>query len=58
MWDEQYLLEAFLSNNRDLEVVAASNLLAAEYPEEFAEAFPVWGATRNREPSSFWIRRI
>jgi hypothetical protein len=58
MWDEQYLLEAFLSNNRDFEVVAASNMLAAEYPEEFAEACPVWGATRNREPSSFWIRRI
>jgi hypothetical protein len=58
MWDEQYLLEAFLSNNREFEVVAASNMLAAEYPEEFAEACPVWGAARNREPSSFWIRRI
>jgi hypothetical protein len=58
MWDEQYLLEAFLSHNRDFEVVLASNMLAAEYPEEFAEACPVWGATRNREPSSFWIRRI
>ena len=29
MWDEQYLLEAFLSNNRDFEVVAASNMSAA-----------------------------
>jgi hypothetical protein len=58
LWNEQYLLEAFLSCNERFEVVAALNYLAHHHPEELAAAAPVFGAARQHaEPGSFWIRR-
>lgn len=58
LWDEQYLLEAFLTCNADFEVVLTLNHLARDYPADFAEACPVWGELRNRYPSAFWFRRV
>lgn len=57
LWNEQYILEAFLTFNDSFEVVLALNHLAYDYPTEFAEACPVWGELRNRYPSAFWLRR-
>jgi hypothetical protein len=58
LWNEQYLLEAFLSCNDRYEVVLALNYLAHHHPDELAAAAPVFGAARqDAEPGSFWIRR-
>jgi hypothetical protein len=57
MWNEQYLLEAFLIANHDFEIVCALNYLNNKYPEEVARAFPVLGREPDRDPGSFWIRK-
>jgi predicted O-methyltransferase YrrM len=58
-WNEQYLLEAFLSLNRDYEVIGAVNFLAHEFWDELAAACPVFAKeSGRREPGSFWLRRI
>ena len=57
LWNEQYLLEAFLTCNPRFEVIAALNHLAHHHPDELAAAAPVYGANRqDAEPGSFWIR--
>ena len=53
-WNEQYLLEAFLSNNAHFEVVMPVYALWALHLDRFQEAI---GARAQRPPSSFWIRR-
>jgi len=54
MWNEQYLLEALLSNSDRYEVVAALNYLQhAEY-DRLAKVCPY--LTKDREPGSFYIR--
>lgn len=58
MWNEQYLLEAFLVNNRSFEIVAALNFLNKNFRGEITSCFPVLAKERDREPSSFWIRKI
>jgi hypothetical protein len=58
MWDEQYLLEAFLSFNSAFEVLLAVNMLHADHPDLLAEACPVLCADAGRYlPGSFWFRR-
>ena len=58
MWNEQYLLEAFLSNNHDFEVIGALNYLAHNYTKEFSEKCPIFAQQLGREPGAFWIRRL
>jgi hypothetical protein len=58
-YNEQYLLEAFLSMNREFRVIGALNYLAHNHPDELAAACPVFGKQRReREPGSFWIVRV
>jgi hypothetical protein len=52
-WNEQYLLEAFLSHNRDWEVMAALNFLRHHYFEELKRVTPF--LTTEREPGSFYM---
>jgi predicted O-methyltransferase YrrM len=56
LWNEQYLLEAFLSNNSKYSVMGALNFLRNHYPNELYAACPVIGTQPNRQPGSFWIR--
>ena len=59
LWNEQYLLEAFLSCNSRFEVIAALNFLRHRHPVELAAAFPVLGERMaHSEPGSFWIRKV
>jgi hypothetical protein len=58
MWDEQYLLEAFLCFNRSFEVIGALNWLNREHRDLLTEACPVLLQEQGREPCSFWLRRI
>ena len=56
-WNEQYLLEAFLSFNGAFEIVAALNYLKHRYPDQVRAAFPIIGENPGLDPGSFWIRR-
>ncbi len=58
-WNEQYLLEAFMSFNSQFEIIGALNFLKHHYPQELARPCPVLRQhIDSREPGSFWIRRI
>lgn len=56
-WNEQYLLQAFLSFNASFEVVWAGSFMHLNYPEILQEVFPGY-IPRHCLPGSFWIRRI
>ena len=58
-WNEQYLLEAFLSYNSEFKIVGALNFLRHHYPDELTAACPVLSKQlESREPGSFWLRRV
>jgi methyltransferase family protein len=54
-WNEQYLLQAFLTYNSEFEVLFANAYMGMRYPAEMRAAFPFsqpfWGG------GSFWLRR-
>ena len=60
-WNEQYLLEAFLSNNKDFRVIGAANFLRHQHYEAFSAKCPILRkqveSGEEREPGSFWIVR-
>ncbi len=56
-WNEQYLLEAFLSLNSDYRIIAALNYLSHRYTDEFSSKCPVFKTQIGREPGSFWMVR-
>lgn len=53
-WNEQYLLEALLTNTNRYEVIAALNLLKHHYYDKFTQVCP--SITKEREPGSFYFR--
>lgn len=56
LWNEQYLLEAFLSLNPHYRIISALNYLATKYPEHFKAKCPVY-AEHPRTPKAFWLIR-
>ena len=54
-WNEQYLLEAFLSCNDCFKVVCSVNLLKNSYYANLKEVCPM--LSEEREPGSFWMQR-
>lgn len=60
-WNEQYLLEAFLSNNKDFRIIGATNYLMHNHYNDFVKKCPVLKMQRengvDREPGSFWIMK-
>lgn len=56
MWDEQYLLEAFLTFNERFEIVGALNHLYHSYFDALSTALPILREYGDREPMSFWMR--
>jgi len=55
LWNEQYLLEAFLSNNHDFRIIGAVNYLRHHYFEELSAKCPILKSQGYREPGSFWM---
>ncbi len=59
-WNEQYLLQAFLTYNSRFEVVWPGTHMLVKHPEAVAKAFPEIADMRKQyplaEPSSFWLR--
>ncbi len=56
LWNEQYLLEAFLSENRAWKILAALNLLKNRHFEALKRVCPY--LTPEREPGSFYMQKI
>lgn len=58
-WNEQYLLEAFLTNNRDFRIIGATNYLRHNYYDAFSNKCPVLKKQIEigieRDPGSFWL---
>jgi hypothetical protein len=42
MWNEQYLLEAFITYNSEFKIIGALNYLTNKYKKEFAEICPIF----------------
>lgn len=54
-WNEQYLLEAFLSHNDSWQIIGSLNYLHHRYFEKLKTVCPF--LTPDREPGSFYIQR-
>jgi hypothetical protein len=58
LWNEQYLLEAFLTQNSQFAIVGALNFLQHDHPKVLHKALPVLAQEPGREPGSFWMQRV
>ena len=56
LWNEQYLLQAFLVYNQVFEVLLPTYAVFRRHTEEFKRHIPSC-ARHERQPSSFWMRR-
>lgn len=58
LWNEQYLVEAFLSFNKEFRIIGALNYLMHTYPDQVSEKFPVLKTEMGKnEPASLWLVR-
>lgn len=55
MWNEQYLLEAYLTQNTRVEIICALNWLKHNHHDRFAGACPIAGSRPETEPGAFWF---
>lgn len=55
-WNEQYLLEAFLTSNESWKIIGALNYLHHNHYEKLRGKCPI--LTPDREPGSFYIKKI
>jgi len=55
LWNEQYLLEAFLSCNNEFTILGSLNNLFLKHNEQFLAKSPVLAKIKDREPASFWM---
>lgn len=55
-WNEQYILEAYLSDNKKYKIIGAINYLKQNHYAALNKVCPF--LTPDREPGSFWIQRI
>lgn len=55
-WNEQYLLEAFLTNNETFEIVWMLHYLNINYNEDLVKKFPVL-KEKAEGPWSLWLRK-
>ena len=55
LWNEQYLLEAFLTYNSEFKIIGALNYLTHNHRKEFAAKCPIFAKQQGREPGAFWM---
>ena len=59
LWNEQYLVEAFLTHNREFRVLAAVNWLTRHHREKLVAKCPVLGeGLEPCLPASLWLQRV
>lgn len=54
-WNEQYLIEAFLSMNNEFEIIGALNFLKNKYPTSLYRCCPILAKEPKQEPGSLWL---
>jgi predicted O-methyltransferase YrrM len=54
-WNEQYLLEAFLTCSSAFRIIGATNYLSHKYNELFSSKCPIYKTHEGTEPGSFYI---
>jgi len=57
LWNEQYILEAFLTLNKEFRIIGALNFLRHNYSNEFDKKHPLSAQNKDHEPGGFWIQR-
>ena len=57
LYNEQYLMEAFLSYNDQFRVIASLNHLWHHYPDQLGQVCPILRSEPDHEPVSFWLVR-
>lgn len=57
-WNEQYMLEAFLSCNKEFEILAMVNYLKNKHFSLLAEKCPILGKNPEHEACAFWMRKV
>ena len=57
LWNEQYILEAFLTLNNEFRIIGALNFLRHNYRNEFDKKHPLSAQNKDDEPGGFWIQR-
>jgi hypothetical protein len=55
-WNEQYLLEAFLSHNRDWKIIGAVNFLHQSHFDALSKVCP--RLVQSSNPGSFYMQRV
>jgi len=56
LWNEQYILEALLTNNNKIEIISALNFLKNNYYNNLKKCCPY--LTNDKEPASIYLRII
>jgi hypothetical protein len=56
LWNEQYILEALLTNNNKIEIISALNFLKNNYYNNLKNCCPY--LTNDKEPASIYLRVI
>ncbi len=56
LWNEQYILEAFLSGNHEWKVIGALNYLHHSYYDKLKKTSPF--LVKEREPGSFYFQKV
>lgn len=55
LWNEQYLLEAFLTFNSEFKIIGALNYLTHHHRNQLAAKCPFFADQPGREPGAFWF---
>jgi predicted O-methyltransferase YrrM len=58
LWNEQYLLEAFLTLNRDFSIVGALNYLQKHHPDQLGAACISQRSSPTSVAGSFWLQKV
>lgn len=57
LWNEQYIVESFLTHNSQYEVLLAAHHAFRRHPEYYERLRPGLGSLDTMAPTGFWIRR-
>lgn len=57
LWNEQYLLEAFLSFNDQFRIIGALNFLSNHHRESLGVKCPIFASEEGLSPRAFWMQR-
>ncbi len=58
LWNEQYLVEAFLMYNTDFEIIGSLNYLKNNNWDLISSKFPILKKYKDSQPGSLWIRKL